>query len=473
MASTSSRIYLQPLTPLHIGGAQEKHLLEGVDFIWVKGGIIKLDLNLLIEHLGADIVTEELLKGKPDWKRYLKNGTTLNQLGTFVPTTGKSASEIKCFIQNGLGESFIPGSSLKGAIRTWIAQALLEKVPAKYDEYFGRIEDSLFKYLLVGDAVCVTGKKKPRIWKTRISSLLNQGGNKLLSWKQARNGSVLNYNQDPEGFSTYIEGFDQASVFATDIHIKADTLAQYKMHDAFKGRGLKGLPIFENEKANLTFWFKTINASTINYLEKEIKYVKKYQGQNPAANKSSEITEALTNLLNRAKKIEDGSQAIMRMGFGSGFHSMTGDLVFADHINTGLNHKTNQPNYKTRRWAIEPGENPVPMGFVLLSTTGLEAKETSHETSAIEEAVVVEEKPPVVAEFQARQITRNSTPDAVVTKSEPQNIRCDLYLTEGVILKDIKVVGARAIDVGTVIKVYFAQFNNVAAIREVNFDRIK
>ena len=109
--------------------------------------------------------------------------------------------------------------------------------------------------------------------------------------------------------------------------------------------------------------FRIINEHTKEHIERELAFFEKYN-QAPG-------TRNTMNLLKDFKKqAEEPAQntCILRMGYGLGYHGITGDYRFKDHCYTIENpdEKNKNRRYKSRRLAGYDGVYDS-MGFVKLS----------------------------------------------------------------------------------------------------------
>ncbi len=117
------RLKITVLTPLHIGNGRE--MLRDYDFAEKQGKIWRFDENALLETRNIDDpkIVEQLAKAKPadlitDEREY-KDGSPLFRY--HIP--GQALSQdgrVREFIKNVYDQPYLPGSSLKGALRTAI-----------------------------------------------------------------------------------------------------------------------------------------------------------------------------------------------------------------------------------------------------------------------------------------------------------------------------------------------------------------
>jgi len=183
--NTRYKIILKTITPLHIGSGKELRL--GFDFITGLKKTYRLDVDRLIESkadqikpdrrgqypLPGDLLTDEDLQNER-YFRYQLSGT---------PKSTKSDARLKEAIKDVYDRPYIPGSSLKGAIRTALAWSVWPEVKPRVDmhrlkgalvekEIFGKDPNhDLLKALKVSDLVTAkTASQAMRIANVSVVS---------------------------------------------------------------------------------------------------------------------------------------------------------------------------------------------------------------------------------------------------------------------------------------------------------------
>ncbi|MFW6016786.1 MAG: type III-A CRISPR-associated RAMP protein Csm5 [bacterium] len=138
---------LKTKSPLFIGGNQQEYRQN--DFVFYKGYIYKINENKLMEALLEKKLHDKfsiLVSKNPRYfalDRFLKDNSLHNEKFIKRISDFKSKSEInkgynsfKPFIRNAMGYPYIPGSSIKGALRTAIAYYMLKKIQGLSKDYF-------------------------------------------------------------------------------------------------------------------------------------------------------------------------------------------------------------------------------------------------------------------------------------------------------------------------------------------------
>ncbi len=376
--NTSYQLNLQPLTPVHVGSGQlwKKNL----DFFYYpkEQTVYLLDQDKLFAALFAvggrneiDRYCSYLAAGKlDDLSTYLKSKVDIPELAFWnfgYDAAMGNVQEIRALVRTGFGTPYLPGSSIKGALRSLIFNYLYKQIIGSGNQnkriitdLLGDFDRSIMHYIMPYDV---------EMTQTEIS--------------------------DIDLFNLYNKGRDWESKLKPNFRILAETFAPTKDNTATFRLDLPNewLNILEKEEKRLnvkilpsylrqviktqdpiTHLFGIINNYTHEHIQREIAFFEKYY----QAKDTSSVVEKLYEL----KKLTQQSpnQCVLRMSYGSGFHGMTGDWRFTNHIDTI--YKPDQENkifnfatrqreparYKSRRIAYN-GAMFAPMGFVLLTHT--------------------------------------------------------------------------------------------------------
>ncbi len=353
-------LQMEVLTPLHVGAGAEKDWVQGSDFVVDDNKVKVLNIKKVAEILGVNELSALLLnknskglveKLKPNLDKCIDTVFECNYMGT---------NDIKTCIKNGLSnQPIIPGSSLKGAIRSIFVDYLIDDFSRKNKRYnesdlFGKasVGDEFMRFIKISDAEFET----TNLVNTKIFNLRSttEGG-----WKHGGNNTTSKFNMS--GFNTLyevIEPYEKSimSLSIADVAFKnyADTTAQFSS---------KKTNLINN---NVSFIFSIINAHTKKYLEKEKTFFTKY-----ATDKTDKIIENIEYLVKLLP--ENGEYCILKMAAGSGFHNITGDWQFDDYSidsidgqrrNRGKIH--GKESAKSRKVAIQNDNQFSLMGFVKL-----------------------------------------------------------------------------------------------------------
>jgi hypothetical protein len=363
---------IEILTPVHVGVGLERAWQPGTDFI-VRGNEVclldtkatydKLEEKKRLDHYVSCLIGDD----RDGYKKELE------RLGEELPVWQKyqysypagDILQIRPLIRNGAdGQPYLPGSSLKGAIRSILFRYLRKEVPAlatktNDKDVFGSIDNNLMRFFRFTDAPLAPAK----LMRAKIYNLRKEGDDWEGGWKRGSTNTTQEF--DKSGFHTDYEVFAVGAVG----YLRYGTMCQ--MPPDFWSKITKDYPSHHTEVLkNAGFdLFAVINAHTKQYLKKQIAFFTAYK----QAKHAEKIIEQLEQLL--ALIPADNSFCILKLAAGSGFHSITGDWQYEKFIHIIGPHK-GKLKYKSRKIAFE-GEQFYPMGFVKLSRTTPEAIQTA------------------------------------------------------------------------------------------------
>ncbi len=348
-------LQMEVLTPLHVGAGAEKDWVQGSDFVVDDGKVKILNLKKIAEFVKIDDMTKAMLE-KNSSSLVTKLAGNLNKcVDAVFDSNYFGTNDIKTCIKNGLSnQPIIPGSSLKGAIRSILVDYLLNGSKVLNEQtLFGKASDGdeFMRFIKVSDAEF----EKTNLVNTKIFNLrsTSEGG-----WKHGGNTTSI-FNTS--GFNTFYEAIkpNEKSIMSlsiADVAFKnyADKISQFSP---------KKTNLINN---NISSLFSIINAHTKKYLEKEKAFFTKY-----ATDKTDKIIENIDYLVKQLP--ENGEYCILKMAAGSGFHNITGDWQFDDFsIDSIDGERRNRGKIqgkeaaKSRKIAIQNGDQFSLMGFVKL-----------------------------------------------------------------------------------------------------------
>ena len=300
-----SRIKIETITPVHIGSGNM--LKNNNDFVVDNKDIYIIDPAKILQLIG-----EENLKG---WvaiiesggsqKEYVerKAGATpdkysLRKIKSFCDV--KEGDTLKECMHNGMGLPYIPGSSIKGAIRTAVLATLASreqgletlvkdrkgKVNSKQIEakfFGGSPNEDIFRFLQIGDAYFAKGSE--------VALRMVMGLN-------ITQQNDLQTNKKPQIVEA-IRGGEESEL-------------RFKITDT-EDR-------MPNEIRTIKSLFKLINDHTRKLLQTEIEFWKK-QGKNGA----KEYIERIKDILAEVNKSGNAEkECVLRIGHASGWRFITG-----------------------------------------------------------------------------------------------------------------------------------------------------
>ena len=357
---------LEVLSPLHIGAGSEKSWFKGMDFFTYKGEVYVIDRNELYQQLynmpgrgtnnALDYYTDMISKG--DMKKiedYILRDLKidLEAISEDIFPCKTAPTEIRPLIRNGYGKAYIPGSSIKGAIRSALFAHLYRDLGIKIynkdtaKELLGDFEDAIIRYIRPYDADLLD-LSRTELSSVQLFNLYSRGS----KWE----------SEHKKGFSLMLENFclEAQATFRLSI---ADAFI-----DKIEQRSPKNLPkhirkIIKKGDNPIDNLFRIINEHTKEHIQRELAFFEKYN----QAPDTEGVIELLEGFKKQAEKPAQNT-CILRMGYGLGYHGITGDYRFEDHCYTIENpdEKNKNHRYKSRRLAGYDGVYD-PMGFVKLS----------------------------------------------------------------------------------------------------------
>jgi CRISPR/Cas system CSM-associated protein Csm5 (group 7 of RAMP superfamily) len=325
--NTNYDIALEILTPVHIGTDSTKLLMKFVDFFLEDGKIYIIDQNALYQELmglqaggnqsGLDYYMDLLTKGRFEAiEKYIKDEVDLEFIAadTFE-YSGDLPSEIRPLIRTGNGTPYIPGSSIKGAIRSVIFNYLYNRLNIK-DEgknidrlVLGDFSNGIMRFIRPYDVEL----SQTEISNIELFNLYSSMTDWKSNWKDrfSISAETFKVGQEKGKFR-----FGVSEGLVQEIKKNApETLFKY-LHHIIK------------ENNSIQFIFNLINEYTYSHLQKEIDFFEKY----PEAEDTEFIIENLKKI--QEQTINNPDSCVLRLAYGSGFHGITGDWRFDNHLET-------------------------------------------------------------------------------------------------------------------------------------------
>lgn len=355
---------IEVITPLHIGAAKESEYILGQDYFFEDGCYHFVDTRKIMKELTAqqlEMYTTSLLNFNDDTSsKILSEVADKNEsviiYSSYCPFKPIQQS-IKKHISDGMGNLIIPGSSLKGAISGIIGKQLMKLTGQNtFDSniLFGRIQNSLMRYLQVGDATFnVYGEVTlQKIFSADLIDRYNNRGNQGAGmWKHERRGGH-GEQFNTKGFVTAAEMLIEESVSECRINW-ADGLLEIIPNNLLH-QNMRFFELFSKENM-----LKIIRDHTEEYLKQEIHFFTSFPNED-----FDDVIEILNNLIH-VNKTE--CSALIRLGAGSGYHAITGNWRFSDHTSTfqaeDRNGFVNAINYKTRKVAFYRQNDEIKLSF--------------------------------------------------------------------------------------------------------------
>ena len=329
-----STVKIETLTPVHVGSGNM--LYHNTDFVQVKtnkGSYIaiiseeKVWKLLNEQHLDNWLEAIKRRENLKDFiKRFAPNAQSKDYAKRRMPVHCeiKENDTLKECLHNGMGLPYIPGSSIKGGIRTAILASLASKVQTVDDKIIVKIKDNngvlapkkdkygnaivnatkieqelfgndpnsdVFRFIQVGDAYF---KKNTEI------------ATRLINLNIRNNKDDLQDSSKPQ----IVEAIDTEA--ESEFHLKV--AKEYYDFVKRNYRQAGKLPV-----SSISDLFRLVNDHTLKLTEHEIKFwsnVEKTGGE--------DYVDEMQNILKEINRCEAGQSCVLRIGHASGWRFITG-----------------------------------------------------------------------------------------------------------------------------------------------------
>jgi CRISPR-associated protein Csm5 len=376
------KLALEVLTPLHVGSGEE--MLRDMDFIGRGGVPLIVDRQRTLDTLASgDQVLDSVLSG--DWNLAELVRLAGQDFGyPLPPLAGQNVTPatFREQIKDAEFRPYVPGSSLKGAIRTALLAEWLQRNPG-YDfltklpysqpnrrdpsrtepskraqfaaqdlikDVFGiNPNRDILRALQVSDVCFQTADL--RLADIRWINIVRQGNQYKARWRDMTSRQSKDNWQDSSGL--HAETLTPSS--AASFTLGWD---RFLLSDLTKwGAPAHGKDLLPADFPTLR---EVLNSHARRTLENELAFFGQYQVAAPK--------QQLQGLLNRLQQDSEG--AYLRLAWGSGWRGMTGDWLDAPNLSAMRElyrlGKQNMPFPKTRRLAVQ-GSPCLPLGWIRLA----------------------------------------------------------------------------------------------------------
>lgn len=391
---TAMHCTLETLTPLHVGSGEV--YVKGLEYFERKGPQNVVDLTVVPRNWLAAIeknLSANEINGlanaleKGDALGWLEKNKRLASLRKHtLPLNAKEnpPREIREQITNGLGLPLVPGSSLKGALRTAIIKELLIQDSSLQDalhkekvrllrEHKVKPEhaDKLFLKTALG-----SDPKYDLMRTMRVGDLSYQQSD-LALFKVMTLSLGANDSFSPKPFLNVVEGIrpDRTATGLISFDLRLQEYAE--------GRG-KALFNFRT-RLDSTWLLQALRNLSKNLLQEELAFLEGKKGMH------IEGLRAGLRRLDGVSKNLGQNEAIFNLGWGIGWRGMTGSLIdnkdldkdqsaLRKSLNLAANYDKKRQQFKylhmpfpkSRRVALQ-GDAPVTMGWVKIRMEPIEA----------------------------------------------------------------------------------------------------
>jgi hypothetical protein len=351
---------LDVLTPTHIGMGKEKDYTQGLDFIYKQREkeYVVLKPNEIFRKISEnDIprVSGYLSSGNTqEFADYLDRKKLIDRsviLYTWPSVYAPGWENIKPTYRDAMGNWAIPGSSIKGALRGILLKALHNgQGPYNPKKLLGEISNDPLRFLQVTDCPV---KGLPAIYPVKIFSADIQGNKKVGNWKHEKNGGHSADFRTTRFVSFYEMLTD--GIYETEVATGSFRMGWGTTEAISKAKG-EDMPNFQKlfGVKGPEWLIKTIQQHTDHYLQQEINFFETYRN------------DALTedNFWNelrwlKEENVKHDHSCIFRVGANVGYHSITGNWRFDDHVAAVENNRGNlgrggiEKAFKTRKLVFD------------------------------------------------------------------------------------------------------------------------
>jgi len=366
-----SKINIETLTPVHVGSGNL--LYNNTDFVQVNIGgephIAVISEDKIWKLLGEQHLDKWLIAiaKKENLKEFLKRFAPEAKSKDYSKRRMplycrlKENDTLKECIHNGIGLPYIPGSSIKGAIRTAILASRANMISNKENkiqqdkrgrivitganieqELFGKDPNSdIFRFIQVGDAYFDE--------ETEIAT-------RLINLNIRQNSDDLRDSSK----SQIVEAIGMEAKSEFQMKVSKEYYEFVKKNNSNIGN----LPV-----SSIGDLFRLINEHTRNLIEEEINYWSDIIEHKDGGN---DYVDEMQKILQEINHCEVGKSCVLRIGHASGWRFITG--AWTEKIANFKNvvvpaSRPNNRNYeaydfpKTRRW----DEDSYILGFVKLT----------------------------------------------------------------------------------------------------------
>jgi len=367
---------IEAITPIHIGNGEK--LQQDIDFLYERNAIHVFHRQRLfneIQKMGMSGISEfsnAIEDGTlADW---IRKRELLNKIKAYSAPCRNNRSPISITVQlrDGFGRPLVPGSSLKGSMRTAIILKLAREDNNKI--FLNREIDSYSK----------ENGKPPKFPDQRLCRrLLGETPNE--NFMRCLTAGDVTF--EPSDIRLQMVSMDRMvstekmgakfSIFVESVQAGAKGSGQLSF-DLYLKEADRNKKCFDFKMSmELSVLLKAIRQRTKQTIDQEIEFLKKLNGDH-----CRELVTFYQELSERQKTLSD-NQTLLQLGWGSGWRSMTGPLLTQEDLNQNnlALRKTLRladkhwkfPFPKSRKIASDVGHS-VPIGWILLSLTAMEEK---------------------------------------------------------------------------------------------------
>ncbi|MCU7496194.1 MAG: type III-A CRISPR-associated RAMP protein Csm5 [Ignavibacteria bacterium] len=381
---------IELLSPVHIGSGIK--LSRGLDFLSENSSTIIISPSILMDYLRSD--REEL-------ENFISGGYKLQML-KHLPEGRKynvkcNSSDILQFERNGNSLPYLPGSSIKGALRTILFKCflmgmdkedrcrLLESINPKNKEsadkeitkkIFGNLPNNNFMRILqIGDAMFEEGSME--LFKIYIMNMTDSS-KPCFAWKNVRR--KLNTLSPNDATPVHAEMLQAGS--AANFSIKIENFL-FENPQAIAELG------FASRKLTIENLSEEVNRYSREMLESELKFFQSFK--NPLLRHLEAELARIMETIPPENSEQSKKEMVLRLGWGTGWKSMTGNWIDEQSLkiirpDMQLG-RAGMPFPKTRKIIFEDNEPAQVPGWVKIRLNSAIKEESVKQATVQEEDV--------------------------------------------------------------------------------------
>ena len=384
---------LQILTPVHVGSGEK--LIENFDFFGKDNKIYVINSSKMfaaVEKLGANKIVEftQAVEDKNIVAWLQKQGIRLDGIASrsFVFSGHKIPREIHAHIRDAFGNPLIPGSSLKGALRT----AIIRKLAKAENDFQVKTKGTNPKYMdqTICSALLGRDAKENLLRTLSVGDYAFQSD--VTSVQQVWVNRLTNKTELAGKFPIHIEGISNNA--ASQGTISFDKFLPDKDHKkkCFNFKAILSQRWLVNACRSLTR----------HTIETELQFLEGKVGR-PAEG----LRRFYTRLSEQIKNLPE-NEVIIQIAWGSGWRGMTGQLLESDDLSDDLRKKLRLadrylsfPFPKSRRLTLVNGTDSS-MGWIKLSFILMEEVKRAEQEKQLQQISLQKERQEKKAAEKAR-----------------------------------------------------------------------
>lgn len=379
MENEVRNITVECITPVHVGSGVK--FKKDIDFFISSNpnilGII--DDRKVIEALGGEVVTRETVNAwvnAIDQNRsvleLLPSNITIKQVSKRVRnyTDISRRGDLREQMHTSKNQPMIPGSSLKGAIRTAIWDALIKDDTIEYNDIHYTINNrDIFSDKKLNKKAFSPLAENDKIDPNKDILRFFQITDVIFNHNDANNEVLKVLSDQQDGWK--VKPYDEN---AECIITNAKTFGRIKMDFRSMANNLRERYVKElKETSSLNELWRTCNQYTLKMLKAEIAFFREDMNRynDSLLQKYINKVESLINTVNHLPP----DSCMIRLGHGTGYRFMTGNKIVSEKINDRDLQKINRAIRKDKKGRYDDyfyiksrkmTSGGVPLGFVKL-----------------------------------------------------------------------------------------------------------